>query len=74
MGEVAERGPDLGGLARAQAGAILTEWGADVVKVEHPETGDPYRGLATVGLHTVFHGNDTFSYTPGRVLFLYQRP
>ena len=25
------------------AGAVLAEWGADVVKVEHPETGDPYR-------------------------------
>ena len=26
------------------AGAILSDWGADVIKVEHPETGDPYRG------------------------------
>src|SRR5438874_5826160 len=48
------------------AGAILTEWGADVIKVEHPETGDPYRGLATVGLHTVFHGNDTFFQSANR--------
>ena len=23
------------------AGAILADWGADVIKVEHPETGDP---------------------------------
>jgi crotonobetainyl-CoA:carnitine CoA-transferase CaiB-like acyl-CoA transferase len=27
------------------AGAILADWGADVIKVEHPETGDPQRGL-----------------------------
>ena len=31
------------------AGAVLTEWGADVVKIEHPETGDPYRSLVTAG-------------------------
>ena len=31
------------------AGAILAEWGADVVKVEGP-TGDPVRGLVTAGL------------------------
>jgi len=27
------------------AGAVLSEWGADVVKVEHAETGDAQRGL-----------------------------
>ncbi|HEX5367130.1 MAG TPA: CoA transferase [Acidimicrobiales bacterium] len=32
------------------AGAVLVDWGADVVKVEHPETGDPQRGLVTSGL------------------------
>ncbi|MFJ8749042.1 CaiB/BaiF CoA transferase family protein [Streptomyces sp. NPDC102441] len=32
------------------AGAILTEWGADVIKIEHPESGDPQRGLVTSGL------------------------
>ncbi|MBW0106188.1 CaiB/BaiF CoA-transferase family protein [Pseudonocardia sp. KRD291] len=32
------------------AGGILAEWGADVLKVEHPETGDPQRGLVTSGL------------------------
>jgi crotonobetainyl-CoA:carnitine CoA-transferase CaiB-like acyl-CoA transferase len=26
-------------------GAVLADWGADVVKVEHPVTGDPQRGL-----------------------------
>lgn len=32
------------------AGAILSDWGAEVVKIEHPETGDPQRGLVTSGL------------------------
>lgn len=32
------------------AGAVLADWGATVVKVEHPETGDPQRGLVTSGL------------------------
>ena len=32
------------------AGAVLNEWGADVIKIEHPETGDPYRGLVTAGI------------------------
>ncbi len=32
------------------AGAVLADWGADVIKVEHPETGDPQRGLISMGL------------------------
>lgn len=32
------------------AGAVLAEWGADVVKVEHTVTGDPQRGLRQTGL------------------------
>ena len=32
------------------AGAVLADWGADVIKVEHPETGDPQRGLVSMGL------------------------
>lgn len=31
-------------------GSVLVDWGADVIKVEHPETGDPQRGLVTSGL------------------------
>jgi crotonobetainyl-CoA:carnitine CoA-transferase CaiB-like acyl-CoA transferase len=27
------------------AGAVLADWGADVVKIEHPVTGDAQRGL-----------------------------
>src|SRR2546428_13575796 len=29
------------------AGAVLADWGADVIKVEHPASGDPQRGLVT---------------------------
>ena len=32
------------------AGAVLAEWGADVIKVEHAVTGDPQRGLRQTGL------------------------
>ena len=30
-------------------GALLAEWGADVIKVEHARTGDPQRGLTRMG-------------------------
>jgi len=46
------------------AGAVLTEWGAEVIKVEPPGTGDPYRGLVTAGLHKSFDGVvPNFQYT-----------
>ena len=32
------------------AGVALAEWGADVVKIEHPEYGDPMRGAAFNGV------------------------
>jgi crotonobetainyl-CoA:carnitine CoA-transferase CaiB-like acyl-CoA transferase len=31
------------------AGAVLADWGADVIKIENPVTGDGQRGLVTVG-------------------------
>lgn len=32
------------------SGSVLAEWGADVIKIEHPATGDPQRGLVSSGL------------------------
>jgi len=32
------------------AGAVLADWGADVIKVEHPVMGDPQRGLIAMGI------------------------
>lgn len=32
------------------AGAVLAEWGADVIKIEHPLRGDPQRGLSAGGM------------------------
>jgi crotonobetainyl-CoA:carnitine CoA-transferase CaiB-like acyl-CoA transferase len=48
------------------AGSVLTEWGADVVKIEHPVTGDPYRGLVTSGLHNEYRGVDPFFQSANR--------
>jgi crotonobetainyl-CoA:carnitine CoA-transferase CaiB-like acyl-CoA transferase len=31
------------------AGAILADWGADVIKVEHPVRGDTQRGFLNMG-------------------------
>ena len=39
------------------AGAVLADWGADVIKVEHAETGDAQRGLVKVlGLDAIMPG------------------
>jgi crotonobetainyl-CoA:carnitine CoA-transferase CaiB-like acyl-CoA transferase len=35
------------------AGAVLADWGADVIKVEHAVTGDPQRGLRQIGAYKV---------------------
>ena len=32
------------------ASAVLADWGADVIKVEHAERGDAMRGLGRTGL------------------------
>lgn len=42
------------------AGAVLADWGADVIKVEHPVMGDPQRGLRAMGL--IPGGDDAVNY------------
>ena len=46
-------------------GSVLVDWGAEVIKVEHPIGGDPQRGLTTSGL--VPGG-------PGGVNFMIEQP
>ena len=35
------------------AGAVLADWGAEVIKVEHAVTGDPQRGLRQTGSYVI---------------------
>jgi crotonobetainyl-CoA:carnitine CoA-transferase CaiB-like acyl-CoA transferase len=35
------------------AGAVLADWGAEVIKVEHAVTGDPQRGLRRTGAYVI---------------------
>ncbi|MGV0790724.1 CaiB/BaiF CoA transferase family protein [Mycolicibacterium sp. XJ1819] len=42
------------------AGAVLAEWGAEVIKVEPRDGGDPQRGLVTMGL--VDEGGGSVNY------------
>ena len=35
------------------ASALLSDWGADVIKIEHVERGDAMRGLASTGIAVV---------------------
>jgi crotonobetainyl-CoA:carnitine CoA-transferase CaiB-like acyl-CoA transferase len=35
------------------AATILGDWGAEIVKIEHPRQGDPIRGLVTAGLRMI---------------------
>ncbi|MGE0801960.1 MAG: CaiB/BaiF CoA transferase family protein [Lautropia sp.] len=44
------------------AGAVLADWGADVLKIEHPVYGDPIRGLAVWGIPP----------NTGEITFMYQ--
>jgi crotonobetainyl-CoA:carnitine CoA-transferase CaiB-like acyl-CoA transferase len=48
------------------AGAVLAEWGADVIKIEHPETGDPQRGLVSSGLVPASGGINHMIELPNR--------
>ena len=48
------------------AATILGDWGADVVKIEHPRQGDPIRGLVTAGLIPGASGRNFFVEHLGR--------
>ncbi|HVW45235.1 MAG TPA: CaiB/BaiF CoA-transferase family protein [Amycolatopsis sp.] len=48
------------------AGAVLADWGADVIKIEHPETGDPQRGLISSGIVAGKDGVNHFIEQPNR--------
>jgi len=48
------------------AATILGDWGADVVKIEHPRHGDPIRGLVTAGLIPGASGRNFFVEHLGR--------
>jgi crotonobetainyl-CoA:carnitine CoA-transferase CaiB-like acyl-CoA transferase len=48
------------------AGAVLSDWGADVLKIEHPVTGDPQRGLVTSGLIPSTGGVNFMTEQPNR--------
>src|SRR4030095_3837771 len=48
------------------AGTVLGDWGAEVIKVEHPRLGDPIRGLVTSGLIPGASGRNFFVEHLGR--------
>jgi crotonobetainyl-CoA:carnitine CoA-transferase CaiB-like acyl-CoA transferase len=48
------------------AGAVLADWGADVIKVEHPVRGDGQRGLASSGVSVEIAGVDYLVQQPNR--------
>ena len=48
------------------AGAILADWGADVIKVEHPKRGDAQRGFINVGGMKLDPNRNTLMEHPNR--------
>jgi crotonobetainyl-CoA:carnitine CoA-transferase CaiB-like acyl-CoA transferase len=48
------------------AAAVLADWGADVLKIEHPERGDGQRGLASAGVSVAAGGVDFLVQQPNR--------
>ena len=48
------------------AGAVLADWGADVIKIEHPVRGDAQRGLVRVGAHPISATRNTVMEHPNR--------
>src|SRR5882762_9614773 len=48
------------------AGAILADWGADVVKIEHPVRGDAQRGFINIGGMKINPARNTMTEHPNR--------
>src|SRR5258706_13348893 len=48
------------------AGALLADWGADVIKIEHPVRGDAMRGLVNLGGQKVNPLRNTLMEHPNR--------
>ena len=50
------------------AGGVLSDWGADVIKIEHPVRGDAQRGIVMLQRLAVSQDRNMLMQHPNRVL------